>query len=620
MTAIFSLLTLQAVLGAIDNLWHHEITERLPARRSAAPELALHALRELIYAAVFLGLGLVQPHGFWAMLLGALLCLEVIITLADFLIEDRTRRLPGFERILHTVLALTFGAFLARLAPVLLDWAALPTALPAVRHGFTNAFVVFGIGVLLWSMRNFIAVVKLRRPPEWVRNPVEAGVADKPRTVLITGATGFVGGHLVRSLVARGEQIIVLTRRPDVALDRFGPQVRIVSRLEELGPATRVHAVVNLAGAPILGFPWTRRRRRKLLLSRVETTRAVIALIGRLAQPPAVLVSASAIGYYGVRGDEPLDENAAPADIFQSRLCQQWEAAALAAESAGVRVVRLRIGLVLGRDGGALPQLMLPARLGLAAILGSGRHWMSWIHIDDLVRLIGFAIDTPGTAGVLNAVAPHPATQRRFQRALTNALRRPLWLRMPSILLRLALGEMSQLLVDGQRVLPIRATSLGFRYHYRTIEQAMVELCTAPLQQARRAQVYFNGDCPVCQAEMSRYARDSAGAGLELQFVDCKQRPDDLERCGLRIEHLERRVYLRNADGRIVSGFPAMLALWRTIPAYRLLARMLALPVIQPFCSVLYDQAVAPSLSWWAHRQATRRTAQPHRRPRPRPE
>ena len=480
MTAIFWLLTVQAVLGGIDNLWHHEITARLPSTRSAAPELALHSLRELIYAVVFLGLGLFQPHGLWAVLLGVLLCLEIVITLADFLIEDRTRKLPGLERILHTVLALTYGAFLALFAPVLLEWMTLPTALPAVRHGFTTVFIVIGAGVLLWSLRNFFAVLKLRRPPEWMRSPIEAGAAKTSRTVLVTGGTGFVGGHLVRSLIALGDDVIVLSRRPEVALERFGPTVRVVSRLEELDPATRIDAIINLAGAAILEFPWTQRRRRTLLQSRLQVTRAVIDLIGRLAVAPKVLVSASAIGYYGVRGNEMLDENAVPSDIFQSQLCQQWEEAALAAESAGVRVVRLRIGMVLGLDGGALPPLMLPARLGLAAILGSGRHWISWIHIHDLVRLIEFAIDTPAADGALNAVAPHAVTQREFQETLARALHRPLWLRMPSLLLRVALGEMSQLLVDGQRVVPTRATSIGFRFEYRTIEQAMTNLCAAP--------------------------------------------------------------------------------------------------------------------------------------------
>lgn len=607
MTTAFTLLALQAVLVGIDNLWHHEITERLPARRNAAPELALHAVRELICGVVLLCLALCQPHGAWAWALGALLVVEILVTLQDFIVEDRTRHLPPFERVLHTVLAVTFGAFLALFAPVLLEWAARPTALAGARHAFTLPFTVFAAGLLAWSLRNFIAVLRLRRPAGWVRDPLHAGHGEKPRTVLVTGATGFVGGHLVRRLVARGDAVIVLTRDPGLALDRFGPHVRIVARLDDLDEATRIHAIVNLAGAPILGRPWTRARRRQLIASRVDTTRALGTLMSRLRQPPGVLVSASAIGYYGVRGDEMLDEQAPSAEEFQSQLCRQWEDAAVAAGSCGTRVVRLRIGLVLGRDGGALPQLLRPARLGLAAVLGTGQQWMSWIHVDDLVRLVEFAIDTPRVSGALNAVAPRPATQRQFQRALTRILRRPLLLRVPAVLLRTALGEMARLLVDGQRVLPVRAMALGFRFGYRRIDQALLDLCATPAPAAPRSEVYFNGDCPVCQAEMARYRRDSEEGRLDLQFVDCAGDTSALASCGLRAEHLERRLYLRAPDGSIVSGFPAFLVLWRTLPGYARLAKLLGLPVIRSICVVAYDQAVAPGLAWWARRRGRNR-------------
>jgi len=612
MFVAFTLITLQALLGGIDNLWHHEITERLPTRRAAAGELSLHSLREFLYAFIFLGLAWFRWQGYWAYMIAAVLALEVVVTLADFIVEDKTRRLPAFERILHTVLAINYGAVLAALVPILIAWSELPSGVLRTSHVFSWAFTVFGAGLVGWSLRNAVAVLSLRRPPEWVRNPIASGSSPTPRTVLISGATGFIGGYLVRRLVMRGDKVIVWTRSPDIALDRFGPHVRIVTNLDSVGESMRIDAIVNLAGAPILGFPWTCARRRTLVESRVSATRALMSLMARLTTRVRVFVTASAIGFYGISGDQVIDEGGSPSSIFQSQLCQNWEAAAGAAAILGARAVRLRIGLVLGKDGGALPQLLRPIRFCLGAILGDGAQWVSWIHIDDLIRLFEFAIDTPRVSGALNAVSPEPVTHRQFQHALAQQLRRPLWLRAPAFVLRALLGEMSQLLVDGQRVVPARASTLGFKFRYRRIGPAVAALLGAETSDDAPAEVYFNGDCPVCRTEMTHYARLCAESHAAVRFVGSIRRPSEFLGCGLRREHLERRVYLREAGGRILSGMPALIYLWSRIPRYRWLSRALRLPLVEPLSNLLYDHVIAPSLAFWATRRGLSQAAVRH--------
>ena len=599
MTLLFTLIVVQGLLGGFDNLWHHEITERLPHKRGAARELALHAAREFLYAYLFFALAWYEWHGAWAALIAIVFAVEVVITLADFIVEDQTRHLPKLERVLHTLLAMNVGAVLIILAPILIHWWSAPTAIRPVAHGAISwVFTVFSAGVLAWSFRNALAVLHHRRPPEWVRNPLKVLATPSGRTVLITGATGFIGGHLVRRLLARGDAIIVLTRDAERALDRFGPHVTIITDLKALPNSTRIDAIVNLAGERILALPWTKGRRTDLLSSRLGTTRAVTDLCGRLDRPPRVLLSASAIGYYGVRGDEVLDERAAPQTIFQSQLCQQWEAAAQAAGDLGVRVVTLRLGLVLARDGGALPSMALPVRLGLGAIIGSGRQWVSWIHIDDAVRLIEFALGNPALRGAVNAVAPTPLSHDEFQRELARTLRRPLWLRIPAWVLRKTLGEMAQLLVDGQRVVPHRAVTAGFVFQYSESGAALRQsLRSSSLKSAlRRESVYYNGACPVCRTEMNHYARRCKAAAAPVTFIDSSIQYDALVEYGLRPEHLRRRVYLKSANGQVLSGVAALASLWARTPGYEWLSHLVSLPLLRSIAEALYDHVAVPIL------------------------
>jgi uncharacterized protein (TIGR01777 family) len=219
-----------------------------------------------------------------------------------------------------------------------------------------------------------------------------------------------------------------------------------------------------------------------LLDSRLEVTTDLLTLIARLATKPTTWINASAIGYYGVHeGDAPLHEKSPGQGIFQSELCRRWEQAAARAAEHGVNVACLRIGLVLGRDGGALPALARPVRLSLGTVLGRGRQWVSWIHLDDLLELVLFVLDQETLRGPVNATAPQPLTHAQFMAALAAALRRPLLpIRVPERLLRSTLGELAQLFVDGQRVLPERATALGFRFRYVTAASALEHLLGAP--------------------------------------------------------------------------------------------------------------------------------------------
>ncbi|MES2585256.1 MAG: TIGR01777 family oxidoreductase [Pseudomonadota bacterium] len=482
MNTIFFLLSVQAVMGAFDNLWHHELEAKLPQRVSARYELALHAAREAIYGIVFIGLAWFEWRGAFAAVLAAMLLTELGITLADFLEEDRTRKLPPFERVLHTVLTISYGLFLGVLAPVLFGWAQLDTAMAFTPHGWISWLcTVYGVGVLAWSVRNVRAVRQLNRIAGQVR-PLLALTHGHRITpaVLVTGATGFVGSALVADLLRDGQRVIVLSRDLLQARATFGAGVWVVDSLDAIPSETRIDAIVNLAGARVLGMPWTAARRRTLLDSRVGVTAAVVNLMRRLQQPPRVLVSASAVGFYGASPNasfEPLDETAGPRrGEFQSDLCAAIEHEARRAEGLGVRVVRMRFGVVLGQGDGAYPMLALSARLGLGAVLGSGRQAAPWIHLDDAVGMLRFAMANDSLQGPVNAVAPDTLPQAQFAQALAASFGRRVWLRIPDAPMRVLLGEMSTLLLDGQNARPRAACVAGYRFVHPIMEGAFAAL------------------------------------------------------------------------------------------------------------------------------------------------
>jgi uncharacterized protein (TIGR01777 family) len=467
---------LQVAMGGFDTLYHHELTERLAWRPSQVGELRLHGIRNLAYAIMFTALGWSEPHGAAALALILLMIGELIVTLWDFVEEDRTRRLPATERAIHTLLTLNYGVVLAMLVPLLARWAALPTAITPTYHGLWSWLCgIAAIGVIGSGLRDLAAAGRTAR----IRPSDPAPLAEALRgrkAILITGGTGFIGSRLVAALVAARHDVTVLTRSRASAADLPAP-LRVITSLDQITDDTRIDAIVNLAGEPISNGLWTMRKRRRILHSRLEVTRGIVSLIRRLQVPPAVLVSGSAIGWYGLRGDEVLDETADGADCFSRGLCVRWEKAAMRVTALGVRVVCVRIGLVLAAEGGVLSRMLTPFEFGLGGPFGAGRHWMSWIHRDDLVRLIIHAIATPALAGPVNGTAPAPVTNGAFAAALGRALGRPAMLPVPVTPLRFTLGAFAEeLLLSGQRVEPRAALKSGFLFIYPGIDDALAAI------------------------------------------------------------------------------------------------------------------------------------------------
>jgi len=295
--------------------------------------------------------------------------------------------------------------------------------------------------------------------------------------IVIAGGTGFLGSALVRALALDGHVVAVLTRtggqgkpgparliewKPDGSV---GPWVFAIDGAE---------AVINLAGESIAGRRWTAAQKKRILESRVKATRSLAEAIRQSAAPPPVFVSGSAVGYYGALGDEIVTEDHAPGRDFLADVCVQWEREAARAAGARTRVVSIRTGLVLERDGGALPQMLPPFWFGAGGRVGSGRQYWPWVHLQDWVDLVRFSMRTLAVAGPINLTAPNPVTNREFARTLGRVLRRPALLPAPGFALRILLGEMAgALLLSGQRAMPAKAARLGYRFTFADLETAL---------------------------------------------------------------------------------------------------------------------------------------------------
>ncbi len=301
-------------------------------------------------------------------------------------------------------------------------------------------------------------------------------------TVIISGATGFIGRPLALCLAQAGYQVVVLTRNPSRATGLFGEGVRAAGwdgRTSGgwLDRASGACAIINLAGENIGAGRWTPKRKETIVRSRLDAGQAIVDAIRQARAKPKVLIQASAVGHYGPRGDEELDESAPAGEGFLAGVTREWEDSTAAAENFGVRRVVIRSGLVLGSDGGALPRILKPFRLFAGGPLGSGRQWLSWIHRRDEVAAIRYLLEREDLAGTFNLTAPQPLTMDEFARTLGRVMGRPAVFRIPAVLLRLLFGEMAEeTILAGQRVLPLALLEAGFKFQYPDLESALQEI------------------------------------------------------------------------------------------------------------------------------------------------
>ncbi|QFT21751.1 Epimerase family protein [Pseudomonas sp. THAF187a] len=358
------------------------------------------------------------------------------------------------------------------LIAALLLWSLLDSAF-SIAFGFTlhaylNGAAALAMGIPLLALR---PATRPRSPALTLRHD-----SGRRLRVLITGGSGFIGSPLATALSQAGHEVLILTR--DLAsLGQVRGRISALTDLAQIASDERIDCLINLAGEPLAGQRWNPARKQRFLSSRLDTTDALLQLVQRLEHKPEVLLSGSAVGYYGHWQDEPLDEDSEAHDGFSHRLCAQWEARALQMQALGLRVCLLRIGIVLGRDGGPLAEFKRPFELGVASQLGDGRQWMPWIHLDDVLDICSYLMHTP-LSGPINLTAPEPVSHQDFCQALQRQVPwARLRLKVPAALVRLLLGEMAdEVLLTGQRVVPTRLLQSGYRFRYPQLQPALQQL------------------------------------------------------------------------------------------------------------------------------------------------
>jgi len=463
-TALWIILTAQIFMGALDTLLHHEFTEKLAWRKSQRGELKLHAIRNVFYAIIFLGLGTLQPGGLWAYGIIFFIVCELVITLRDFAEEDMTRKLPMSERLLHTVITGNYGIVLALLIPVLWGWGQNPTALKPVSYGLWSVMLVFSAcAVFILGLRDAHASWRLGRLTE---RDVTRLIPDNgaPKTIFITGGTGFIGRRLIPALQAAGHDIIVITRNAAKA-DLPAP-ITLIEDFAQIKNTQNIDVIINLAGESLSNGLWTTKKRKAIRESRIGLTQKLLEMVARLEHKPELLINGSAIGVYGVNPQGPQDEYT---DIqidgtFSQELCMDWEAESYKAEVMDLRVAALRIGMVLDRDGAALRQVLIPTELGGGATFGNGKQMMSWISRDDLVGMIGHIMNTPEISGPVNGVSPQPISNTAFTKAVASALYRPTLVSIPRFVMNALGGLGREILMADQDIRPKVPIETGYSF------------------------------------------------------------------------------------------------------------------------------------------------------------
>jgi len=475
METVLALLSIQGLVGAYDSIYHHEFKERLSLKNSAGQELKIHSMRSALYSVIFLSFGWLHWLGWLAAIFATILLVELLLTFWDFVEEDKSRILPPTERITHTILALNFGAILALFAPEVSRWFHDSNGFQFVNHGvYSWIMTVYGVGVIPFSIREYTRSVALQR-----RKFAEVKLAQQSlaaQNILITGATGFIGTQLCNTLLEQGHWLTVLVRDHRKAIWQLdhGGRLTLIDSLQRLRSNDVFDSIINLAGEPIADGRWSTDKKQRILDSRLDVTRQIIHYIRSARVKPKVLISGSAIGYYGPHNDALLTELSPGTASFSHELCAQWEEAANQARQFGVRVCLLRTGIVLGKTGGALGAMLIPYSFGLGGKLGDGRQWMSWIHIDDMIGIILQAIADTAIEGPINATAPQPVQNKAFSATLGRILHRPAVMSVPSYILRRLLGEVAdEIFLSGQKVIPKKITDHGYRFQYPELASAL---------------------------------------------------------------------------------------------------------------------------------------------------